>query len=71
MTMEFKWANKACLLQGTNIPTLQQASLEAISKEVRHNNSIFAICMSQQGETQHSIPPDMQALLEVCADIFE
>lgn len=70
MTMEFQWANKSCLLQGIKSQTLQQASLEAISKEVRHNNSIFAICMPQKDETQQSIPPDMQALIEVYADIF-
>ena len=71
MTMEFQWANKPRLLQGSRAQNLQQASLEAIAKDMRHTSSIFAICLQPPAVPHQTIPLDMQTLIEDFAAIFE
>ena len=71
MTMEFQWANKPRLLQGSNTRILQQASLEAISKDMRHTSSIFAICLQPLDASYQTIQLDMQTLIEAFTAIFE
>ncbi|KAL6311349.1 hypothetical protein AAG906_025635 [Vitis piasezkii] len=71
MTMEFQWANKPRLLQGSNTCILQQASLEAISKDMRHTSSIFAICLQPPDAPYQTIQLDMQTLIEAFTAIFE
>lgn len=71
MTMELPWANKPRLLRGTSTQILQQASLEAISKDMRSNSSIFALCLQPPEAPQQTIQPDMQVLIEAFAAIFE
>ena len=71
MTMEFQWANKPRLLQGSSAQILQQASLEAISKDMRHTSSIFAICLQPTAAPHQTIQPDMQTLIEAFTAIFE
>ena len=71
MIMEFQWANKPRLLQGSSAQILQQASLEALSKDMSHTSSIFAICLQPPAAPQQTIQPDMQTLIEVFTTIFE
>ena len=71
MTMEFQWANKPRLLQGSRAQNLQQASLEAIAKDMRHTSFIFAICLQPPAVPHQTIPLDMQTLIEDFAAIFE
>ncbi|KAL5576818.1 hypothetical protein UlMin_018517 [Ulmus minor] len=55
--------------QGAQI--LQQESLEAISKDMRHTSSIFAICLQPPAVPHQTIQPDMQTLIEAFTAIFE
>ena len=71
MTMEFKWANKTRLIRGTNTPTLQQASLKAISKEMSHNISFLQSVYSHMRSHNNPLHSNMQVLLETFANIFE
>ncbi|KAL5579876.1 hypothetical protein UlMin_012318 [Ulmus minor] len=50
---------------------LQQASLEAISKDIRHTSSIFAIYLQPTATLYQTIQPDMQTLIEAFTAIFQ
>ena len=70
--MEFQWENQTQKLQGIDTHSIQPASLKAISKEMQHGGSIFAICLQTTAKTtSDDVHPEMQPLLGKFEDIFQ
>ena len=76
LTMDFIWDNQNRRLQGVDVQTIQVASPNELSKELRQGHPSFAICLQPTlGTASHGAPPDdqqqdMQRLLKDYADVF-
>ena len=65
LTMEFQWDNKPRKLQGSASQSIEPATHEEISKELRNGNCVHAICFQLEGESiKKEMHPDIKLLLE-------
>jgi hypothetical protein len=72
MTMKFSWMNQHHQLEGIGNQPIQPIQVQALSKELKQGNSIFAVCLQPAGEeTPQMNRPDMQQLLQEFADIHQ
>lgn len=70
--MDFNWEGQQRYLQGIESQLIEHLSFKAMSKELRHRSSVYAICM----ETSSTVLPDglhldMQKLLTQFSDIYQ
>lgn len=72
MTMEFSWRDQRHQLKGIDNQPIQPTTFKANSKEIKQENSIFAICLqpTMEEEVPKKIHPDMQQLLPEFEDIY-
>ena len=72
LTMEFTWGNQSHKLQGIDNRAIGCASMKSVSKDVRHGEMLFAVCLQSptDSSTQH-IDLDIQQLLQNFEDIFQ
>lgn len=69
--MDFNWKNEKRRLQGLGLQSLQSASLNEITKEIRQGHEVFAICLHiNMEESWSTTPPDIQKLLREYTELF-
>ena len=70
--MEFRWNDQAHKLQGIDAPSIHSATLKELTKNSRHQNSMFAICVqSVKGAPTKEIGAEKQQLIDQFSDIFQ
>jgi len=70
--MAFLWKNQHHQLEGIDNQSIQLIKFKAISKEMKHGNSIFAVCLQAAREDMpQSTQPDIQQLLQEFEDIYQ
>lgn len=71
LTMEFLWENKLRRLTGIGRQDIQETSLQELSKTIRPNQALFALCFQiTQTATDGTVHPHMKELLQAFSDIF-
>lgn len=72
LTMDFFWEGKQRHLQGIQTQQIESLSLKAISKELRHNSAVFALCLESPTITLPTdLHPDMLHLLTKFSDVYQ
>lgn len=71
LTMNFEWEGQQRHLQGIQHQQIEPLSLRAMTKELHHGSTIFAICVETTSVIPEGIHPEMQQLLSQFADIYQ
>ena len=71
LTMEFLWENQTRRFLSIDKQDIQAASLKELSKEIRPNQALFALCFQvTQTEPPGNIHPSMQEILQEFSDLL-
>ncbi|KAF2292988.1 hypothetical protein GH714_034621 [Hevea brasiliensis] len=72
LTMDFLWKGEQHHLQGIKGQPIKASPLKTMAKDLKHNNSLFAICVETTSTVfPEGIHPEMKLLLDQFPDIYQ